>query len=329
MGLFDYYMELISMLPTDLSQRIIISDGVERSELPEWATSLVWLGAWCRANQVEGKRLIVFTVLPTRSLAAAFASLGSLVAGAGLFEDSLSWPVFRNLPIGSNVFFNYGASCGGLIVGFEESYGDEFIKIEITKSSKKSNLGTVVSVSRNYFDQYHFTENKPPSLNKSQLLGRAGKVIGSLVDGFNEKWLWSDSPEGLLITGLSSFEESIENLTISVDDNSPVSMSDILCMGRNKNQAHAKLRVDHSKGCVDGVFPLAILDGSNALMTAEHLYSARNMLIILDRSEYQAEAHDIARASLGLSTIGSVEFQGCIPGLFVPGIEIAATLIEV
>ncbi|MFZ3152208.1 hypothetical protein [Pseudomonas sp.] len=319
------------MLPAELSLRISILDGCEKRVLPDWAASLVWLGAWCRSNQMAGHRLIVFAVLPSRELAAAFAGLGCIVAGSSVYEEKLSWPKFRSLPLGIGVFFinnSSGARYGGDIIGFREENGEEFIEINITKAAKRSSLGVIMTVNKRHFDDYQFTENKPPSAAKAQSLDAAGNALETLVGNSNYKWLWSDTAEGLIVTSVTSFENSIENLSLLIDSSPPIAVSNFLCLGRNKDQAHAKLRIDHPRGSINGDFPLAILDGGKAFSVHEHVNAARNILVILDRSEYVAEVHDIAKSLGSISQGHGANFTGVIPDAFAAGIEIAAYLID-
>lgn len=322
---------LINMLPSALSLRISVLDGCDKASLPDWAASLVWLGAWCRSNQLAGKRLIVFAVLPTRELAAAFTSLGCLVAGASVFEDALSWPTFKKLPAGRSVFWihrNTMARYCGVIVCFKEYGGAEFIVVAVTKGPKKNHAGTTIEINQRHFDEYRFTEEKPPSVPRTASFDAAGQSLGSLVESLNPKWIWADGAEGLLVTSVATFESAIADLSLSIDGKPSITLPDLLCLGRNKEQSHAKLRVDHPRGALDGSFPLAILDGAKAFMAHEHLASVTNMLVILDRSEYQEGIHDKALELRSISQDNNAYFQGAMPDKFAPGIELAAYLID-
>ena len=322
---------LIKMLSADVSRCISVLDDCEKIALPDWAVSLIWLGAWCRSSQLAGKRLIVFAVLPTRELSAAFASLGCLVAGADVFEDSLSWPKFKELPAGRSVFWihrNTMAHYCGVILDFKEYEGAEFIVVQVTKGPKKNHAGTTIEINQRYFDEYRFTEEKPPSVPRTASFDAARQSIGSLVESLNPKWIWADGAEGLLVTSLATFESEIADLSLSIDGKPSIAMLDLLCLGRNKEQNHAKLRVDHPRGALEGVFPLAILDGAKAFMVHEHLASVSNMLVILDRSEYQEGIHDKALELRSISQDNNAYFQGSMPDRFAPGIEIAAYLID-
>ena len=323
--------ELLNMLPADFGIRISVLDGCKENTLPDWAALLIWLGAWCRHNQVAGHRLIVFAVLPTRDLAAAFAGIGCLVAGSSTFEDALSWQKFRKLPSGRNVFWvnkSTGACYSGDIVAFSEIHGDEFIEVRVSKSKRKNELGMVIKVNQRYFDEYRFTESKPLSVAKAASLDAVGNALEALVGSLNPKWLWSDTAEGLIVTQVSLFESSIESLSLSIDSRLSLTMSDFLCMGRNNDREHAKLRLDHPKGTIEGIFPLVILDGVRAFMVREHLSAAGNMLIILDRAEYQVEVHEIVKSLKSFSQGYATNLSAVTLERFTPGVEIAAYLIN-
>lgn len=275
--------------------------------------------------------MIVFAVLPTREFAAAFASLGCLVAGASVFEDALSWPTFKKLPSGRSVFWihrNTTARYCGEIVGFKENEGTEFIVVRVTKAPRKAEVNNIREISRAYFDEYRFTEEKPPSVPKAASFLAAWDSLKGLVKNQNPKWIWADGAEGLLVSSLTAFESVIDGVSLSIDGKSLIVMSDLLCVARNKEHSHAKLRVDHSRGVLEGSFPLAILDGSDAFMVHEHLGSVPNMLVILDRSEYQDGIHDKLLELRSITQDISDDFKCAMPDKFAPGIELAAYLID-
>jgi hypothetical protein len=281
---------------------------------------------------VSGKRLVVFVILPTREFAAAFAGLGSLVAGASIFQSTLSWPTFKSLPIGREVFWtssNAKARYRGKIQGFREDGDDERILVEVTKAAKRSHIGTRTEISRKFFANFRFTQDEPPTIPKAASMEAAVQSIGSLVENLDPTWIWADGAEGLLITSVAHFESAIVGLSLSIDGQAPIAMYDILCSGRNKGQSHAKLRIDHPRGSLSGGFPLAILDGANAFFAHEHLARVSNMLVILDRSEYQEGIHN---SVLELKSIScDAEFGLChgdLPDNFPPGVEVAGFLVD-
>jgi len=323
----------INLLPADFSHRISVLDGNDKPFLPDWAASLIWLGAWCRSCQIAGKRLIVFAVLPTRELAAAFAGLGCLVSGASNFQDVLSWPTFKKLPIGRVVFWsrkNGTARYRGNIIGFEEFGGAEFIAVNVTKAPRKAEVGSGLKINRMNFDEYRFTEEETPSVARAVALDAASRSLGSLVEHMNAKWIWADGAEGLLVASVATFMSSIDGLTLSIDGQAPIAVSDLLCAGRNSGQYHAKLRIDHHRGALSGNFPLVILDGAKAFMVHEHLAAESNLLVILDRLEYQDGIHDATLELRSISCdISNDDFGSAMPNKLAPGVEVAAYLINV
>ena len=323
----------INLLPPDFSLRMSVFDSGDKDALPDWAACFVWLGELCRSYQVTGKRLIVFAVLPTRELAAAFAGIGCLVAGANAFQDVLSWPTFKKLPIGRVVFWsrkNGTARYRGNIVGFEDIGGAEFISVDVTKAPRKAEQGSGLKINRRNFDEYRFTEEETPSVSRAVALDAAGRSLGCFVVNMNPKWIWADGSEGLLVTGVASFMNSIDGLALSIDGQTPIAVSDLLCCGRNGKQSHAKLRIEHHRGALSGKFPLVILDGAKAFMVHEHLATESNLLVILDRSEYQDGIHDAALALRSISCcINISDFEIAMPNKLASGVEVAAFLIDV
>lgn len=274
--------------------------------------------------------MIVFAVLPARELAAAFASFGCLVAGASMFQDRLSWSTFRRLPAGQSVFWMHGNATAhycGEIIGFKEIEGAEFIVVKVTKAPRRAEEGHIREISRPYFDDYRFTVEKPPTVSKAASFETAQRALESLVANLSPKWIWADGAEGLLVTSVTKFDNSIAGLSLSIDGKS-VAVSDMLCLGRNKGHIHAKLRVDHPRGSLEGDFPLAILDGPNAFMAHEHIGLVPNILVILDRSEYQEGIHDRVLELRSISQDIKPDFMRFIPKKFVAGIELAAYLID-
>lgn len=322
----------MNLLPADLVKSVSVLDGCEKSSLPDWAASLIWLGAWCRSNRLVGKRLIAFAVLPTRELAAAFSSLGCLMAGASNFEDALSWSSFKKLPSGRSVFWISKSATKrycGKIVCFKEYDGTEFVVMDVTKAPQRAEIGTRREISQNYFDGYRFTEEKPPTVLKSSSFDAAAQSLRYLVENLNPKWIWADGAEGLIVTNVASFESSLAGLLLSIEGQNPIALSNLLCLERNNIQNHAKLRIDHPRGELSGNFPIVILDGPKAFMAHEHVSAVSNMLVILDRSEYQEGIHD---AVWGLRSISiddrNTVLQNSMPSMFTPGIELAAYWID-
>lgn len=306
-------------------------DSGEECSLPQWAAALIWLGDWCRRTQFHDKRLIVFATLPTRELVTSFVAFGAILGGARSFEDSLSWPRFRNKPIGSVVYWKERQGTkrfAGTILKFEEMYGTELITLQVTKPASAAKKGGTTSIGRGQFDNYLFTEEEPPTSSRSSTFNHSEIFMKKLLGELNPKWIWADGAESILVTRMTSFENAIAGLSISCDDTAPVPMLDLLCVARSNESTLAKLRISHPGGKLDGKYPLAILDGAEAFHAAhQHLAGTTNILTILDRSEFSEEIHDKVLELGAIASDLQFDAYGELPASFPPGLELAAYVV--
>ncbi|MBK6973905.1 MAG: hypothetical protein IPH26_13555 [Sterolibacteriaceae bacterium] len=314
-----------------MDDEIRVRDGAAEYRLPDWASALIWLGAWCRSYAAPGKRLVAFAVLPTRDLAASFACLGSLIEGSRRFKDSLSWSRFRALPTGSVVFWKQPPGTrtfSGTVIGFGRREGSgEFIRIE-TKLRSKNMAGLVQEISEHAFDRYLFTVEQPPSANRTDTYRKAESFFNHLLGKCDPKWLWADGAEALVVTSIAKFELNQEGVSLLTTGEPSVALSDVLCIARNKSQSHSKIRISHPRGNIVGTFPLAILDGPEAFYVHEHLDGTSNILVVSDRSEYRADIHDTVVQLKGMAAADAGSSPAGIPNTFPPGIEISAFVID-
>ena len=263
--------------------------------MPEWAASLLWLGEWCRSFDVPLHRLVTLAILPTRDLAAVFAGIGVILGGAKLYKDTLSWPRFRALPVGTTVFWQKrggGAKLAGTIVSFTELESTEFISVNVTSPLAIAKKGLVQSISKNYFDAYAFSLEKPPTDARASALDNAARFIKSVNGGIDPKWMGADGAEGLIVTNMGNFEETLLGLTLRLPEKATCEIDDLLCLGKSRAQTHAKLKLSHAKGDLSGSYPLVILDGPESFEIHEHLDDSSNLLIFLARSEYTTGIDD-------------------------------------
>lgn len=321
-----------NLRPDDICQRVSILHGHCKYSMSDWAASLICIGGWVRLNTIADKRLIVIVVLPTRMLAAAFVGIGCLTAGASAFEDALTWPTFKNLPMGRDAYWSRRDGTEryqGKILRVEKRGSADFILLEISKAPRPKERGTILHINQRYFESYRFTEEAPPTKPKTAILNAAMQALAPLAESMNPKWIWADGAEGLLVTSVTTFENSIEGLSLSIDEQSPIAISDLLCSARNTDQSHSKLRIEPPRGALAGDFPVAILDGPNAFQVYEHLAKVPNLLILLDRSEYQQDMHDQLLSLRSISCDSYNEnLHETIPSTFPAGVEVAAYLID-
>jgi hypothetical protein len=320
-----------SLQSLHIKNEIFVIDGSTILPLPEWSAALIWLGAWCRKHQFIDKRLIVFAVLPTRELAAAFACVGNLLAGATEYQDTLSWAIFSRLSKGSKVYWYHRGNqrpYSGNVMGIEQHGDSEFIVLHVLKAPRRAEIGSTFKISQRYFDEYRFVEEQPPTALQTCSYHDAARSMCGLLESVNPKWIWADGAEGLIITSMAKFETAIAGLYLKVDGQQPMPFRDLLCLGINGVPVHAKLRISYPKGELSGNFPLAILDGPDAFYIHEHLDHIPNVLVILDRAEYQEGINGTLLQLQNLADENMKNYFDDIPDKFPPGIELAAYAID-
>lgn len=313
------------------SKSISAWDDGEESSLPQWAATLIWLGSWCRRTQLRDRRLIAFATLPTRELAASFVAFGAILGGACSFSDSLSWPRFRGLPIGSVVHWkegHAGKNFSGTISAFQKLHDTEFIVLAVTRPASAAKKGLVFSISESQFDNFLFTEESPPTRARTSSFTRSQSLLKQILGDLNPKWIWADGAESLLVTRMKYFENAIAELALSCEDVSPVPMLDLLCAARSNEATLAKLRISHPRGKLDGKYPLAILEGAESFHQAEHLIGTTNILTILDRSEFSEGINDRLLELGAIANDVQLDELGELPTHFPPGIELAAYVVQ-
>ena len=261
-----------------------------RCEHLEWVEFLLSIGGLFRTKiPSSGKNIVTVVIMPTRNYASGFVALGAMLSGALNYEDKLCWDKFRALPINSEVYFkepNSHSKYSGSIVEFTKIFDDEFIRLQVLKPLNIAKKGLIYSVSRNNFDQYSFSIEQPLSEIKADIMDKAALLIKKWLVDLNPKWIGSDGAECLIVGTLSELRTRYKDIFITSDNTSPISVEEILCMQNITDSRHGKVRFTHSRGSLDGNFPLLILDGSDAFNILSQGGINSNVLILLERSEY-------------------------------------------
>lgn len=233
--------------------------------------------------------------------------------------------------MGSLVYWkqkNGTESFAGKIIGFTEEYGSEFIKVQVTKPIAKAKKGLLQLVSKGHFDGYFFTEERPLGVAKNFVLKEAELMLSQMVGKINPKWIWSDGSEALLVTSMKNFIDTTESIFISIDGLPKIRLADLLCLGKGNENSHAKLRLTHPRNeCVGGEFPIIILDGPDAFDIRSHLSGSANVLVILDRMEYQERIHNAVLQLQNTAQELEQIFSG-LPDHFPFGVECAAYSVK-
>lgn len=262
-------------------------DGA-KFDVPSWSQFLITLGEVCRVKRLEDNRKIVtLVVLPSRNFAAGLTALGSLLGGASKFVSELTWSAFSVLPIHSEVHFKYkNVNYSGNISELIEINEEEFIKVGITRPIKAARGGGAYFISESVFEDYSFTIEKPPSVSKTASMMRADAYFRQWLKNINPKWIWADGAESLVVGTLSKLTTDYKKLLLKSDGLDPIPMDELLSMQNITEPCHGKVRITHSRGDLSGEFPLVILDGPDAFNILSNTAIKSNILVILERSEY-------------------------------------------
>lgn len=305
-------------------QPIYLLDNNEKVQLPDWAKAYLWLGWWCRKLQLEHARLLVVSVLPTRNLAAAFAGLGCLLAGAQQFCDGFKWQDFRNLPPGSEVFWkvlNSNTKYGGIVL--EPTDGDaDLVSVRITT---RINKGTTWSFSPSKFVECLFSQENLPTPRGTLAMENAMLLHQRLGLETKPRWIWTAGAEAQVVTNQTKFREALTRLQIGVQGTAAVPFEDVLCAPRDGDKL-TKLRVLSVNHAFVKDVPVTILDGEAAFDQRDEIESG-NVLILLERTEYTAEIHNYLLDLRNWAEAPSLVVLQDMPSHFPPGIELAAFVI--
>ena len=82
-------------------------DGNELQSLPGWINFLIRCGYLLRTRQFDDARIVIALLLPTRELAAAFASLGIILGSLKTTVEFLTWEQLLTLPEGTEVYVRF------------------------------------------------------------------------------------------------------------------------------------------------------------------------------------------------------------------------------
>ncbi len=307
-----------------LNTKIIVRDDCHNTSLPQWAAFFLWAGWWARRNINKESRIVLVIVTPTRATSAAFSCLGALIASAQSYENVLSWSGLVNLPVGTEVFFRNGRdSLQGTVKGSYKTNGQDLIKISVD-SKKRRYKSSSISLDIGRFREYTFSLNPPMKKKQLEVCKGTAKYFSDMIDGFDKDWFLSQDAECFLVTNKSRFRTEVENLFLGGTPNNFHGFPDLLCLSEDQTDTHHKTILTSPRSGIDQSdrYPLAVIDGLDALSMIEHIRS-RNALILLDRTEFLEDARDrVLRLSSGHSG-GPIPDSSQVLGLIPIGIEMA------
>ena len=285
-----------------LHSRIFVRDDCHESSLPKWAAFFLWAGWWTRRNINKESGIVSVIVSPTRATSAAFSCLGALIASAQSYENVLSWSGLVNLPIGTKVYFRNGRDIlQGTVKGLYKTNKQDLIKISVDSRNRRYRSSSF-SIDIKLFREYTFSLNQPMKKKQLEVCEGTAKYFSSIIGCFDKNWFRSQEAECCLVTNKSRFRNEVETLFLGSNPKYFHRFTDLLCLSEDVADTHHKTILTAPRSVIEQSdrYPLAVIDGLDALSMIEHIRS-RNALILLDRTEFLEDARDrVLRLSNGL-----------------------------
>jgi|GEM_PF-6182895 len=313
-----------------INRNILVRENGRPSPLPAWAKTEIWLGWWCRRFQLVDSRLLVVAVLPTRELAAAFAGLGALLAGAQIFDQGFSWDTFKQLNPRTEIFWGNGTSrFQGEITEPTVGWPEETVPILITKVSegRQSFKDTILGVSENKFNEMIFSQSQLPAQQGTASMANALQLLMSVGIQTNSNWLWDSNAEACIVTTKSWFWSAIDSLDLMISEEELIPFKEMICTSSNNDNILSKLKVMPVTKVHNDPTPVTILDGPSAWKQISHI-DRGNVLVFLDRDEYSAEIHNLLLEVANVSEDPPIGLLESIPESIPLGMELTSYLIR-
>ena len=295
--------------------------------VPSWAVWMIRLGAWLRVQaRLPGKRLAVVRT-PSRQLCPAFISLGAILAGAQLHDESAAWDALRTLPHGVpvSVSLEGGRTTTGRFVGVTEVMpGVEMLQIALDRVAGVRN-GTVANSSISLPRSQALQRVRVGASSSSVDAKRAGAVavMRKLVEGDEIVWDLSSAPDCMVVSEKRAFLDEFENIDVGAGGDEHMPFRDLLLLSERADVPGmvglVSDRVGHLEDPADGV---TILAGSSAgaLLSC---CRARSVVFLLDQSEYDEDVDNRLAPLAASQTPASVRIPEYVLKDIAGGIELS------
>lgn len=314
-----------------------------RCDLPAWAGLLVWAGWWMRRAQVPGARIFLTLLMPTRNYCAPLGALGALFGSIGRTGLSIAWSNFLELPPDTRVYLRipdhpnaYRALTveGGLGPAVKIG-GSHLRKIRIISDTRRLQ-GLTLEISAKSFFKYDISLNPHTPARHARRLQGVGKFYADVSPNFEPAWLTFWSPESVVVTNQADWSRQLTGLNAVVKSaegaHVDVSVQDLLMpasVGTSERLRTVLTSPRTAMRSLRGV-PVAILDGAEALRSWELIsISASNLVVLLDRSEYDPQAQDTLTQLASYRNDQLMPIPEGIPNSLPGGIEMTMFAIPV
>lgn len=293
--------------------------------MPAWAEWMIWLGAWVRCQAAMDGRRVAIVRIPSRRLAAAFVSLGALLAASRIHDESMDWDALQALPHGTTLHWREikggrTTNYTGTVDSEREIAGSKCLAISIV--SPKRHLGSMFFLPKSTALAYGVTLGLVTNRTDEQLTA-AARLYRSIVDGAPQSWIRSHGADCTVVTERTSFLEDLSDLALVVGNTDAVTFEDALIISSISNQQHGKLQLvaSRSRTIQDRPAGVTVLDGANSAIFLGNVRS-RSVVLLLECSEYDEELVHLISPFVG----GSINEGIHVPpnGVMTPpdGIEV-------
>lgn len=298
-------MDVASVLRSMHHDRFALHVEGQQRGLPAWADWLIWLGAWMRSQTpLPGRRAVVVR-LPTRRLSAAFVSLGAVLAGLRLHDESLDWDALQSLPKGTLVHWrdDKGGRYSGALGESRQVGGGVFLAIEVATPRRAKGI---FLLPRATALSYGVTLGNATPRTEEKMVA-ACELLRRVVDQSSSSWARSTSIEATLVTERSTFMADLTDLSIGVGGAENVPLLDALAIRMERSGAYGKLQLlsARSEALSDLEGGVTILDGATAAARMTNL-RARSIVVLLEHAEYDEDVVNALAPFIGNSVNAGV-----------------------
>lgn len=309
--------------------------------LPDWVGTLVWCGWWNRITQKDGVRIFTVILLPTRACCSALVGLGSLIGSIEVFRNVLNWQNLVSLPLQTPVFLRHRERgtqdrkipLKGELGEIKDIKGQKTRRI-ILHSAKKKFDSASIFVTEKSINAYEISLSPHFSPHIEGRIKELAGFYSRVSPTFSKGWLMSGETECLLVTNMAAWKRDVEDIVISTEIGSSVQVQhhflpDLLNGWGEDNYHHPRMRLSAPKTVLsaDEKFPVAVLDGPDALRSWENI-KASNTIILLERSEYDESAESVILTLTNARNDSLLPDIGKLPGNLPSGVEMALFSLE-
>ncbi len=312
---------------------LFISDskgGGDAHSIDDWVKASIYLGRWAKDQFRDDFRRITFVVTPCRESVTPFVALGVLLSSISNYKDGLSWNKFSTLNSGVEIYWKKNESPElyiGKVIGVEPIGSEPAIKLEITRSRKAKDVGSIIFIPEEQFNKFQFSLEKPASSQRQIEINASIAFLERLIGDVSPAWAKSDGQDLLLVTKMMQFKTSLEGLIASLDGSNSqlITLESLLGFEQLGDSRQSKMKISHPRGELKSDASIVILDGPSAFSIREHIPLKSDLLIILDSGEFNENEFEFINELENFSEADDAERSDLIPAVKFPvGFEVTS-----